>query len=149
MFKGKSKSEFFAETSGSSAASLISAGTTLTGDLNSNSDLRIDGTLVGNINSTAKVIIGANGTVKGDINGLQADILGRVTGAVKVKELLQLKGSSVVQGNIHAGKLQVEPTATFNGECHMTLAPAVIEKIAEKDKEEAKLLEKNNVAATK
>jgi len=149
MFKGKSKSEFFAETSGSSAASLISAGTTLTGDLNSNSDLRIDGTLVGNINSTAKVIMGANGTVKGDINGLQADILGRVTGAVKVKELLQLKGSSVVQGNIHAGKLQVEPTATFNGECHMTLAPAVIEKIAEKDKEEAKLLEKNNVAAAK
>ena len=149
MFKGKSKSEFFAETSGSSAASLISAGTTLTGDLNSNSDLRIDGTLVGNINSTAKVIIGANGTVKGDISGQQADILGRVTGAVKVKELLQLKGSSVVQGNIHAGKLQVEPTATFNGECHMTLAPAVIEKIAEKDKEEAKLLEKNNVAATK
>ena len=149
MFKGKSKSEFFAETSRSSAASLISAGTTLTGDLNSNSDLRIDGTLVGNINSTAKVIIGANGTVKGDINGLQADILGRVTGAVKVKELLQLKGSSVVQGNIHAGKLQVEPTATFNGECHMTLAPAVIEKIAEKDKEEAKLLEKNNVAAAK
>jgi len=149
MFKGKSKSEFFAETSGISAASLISAGTTLTGDLNSNSDLRIDGTLVGNINSTAKVIIGANGTVKGDISGQQADILGRVTGAVKVKELLQLKGSSVVQGNIHAGKLQVEPTATFNGECHMTLAPAAVEKIAEKEKEEAKLLEKNNVAAVK
>lgn len=149
MFKGKSKSEFFAETSGSSAASLISAGTTLTGDLNSNSDLRIDGTLIGNINSTAKVIIGANGSVKGDINGQQADILGKVTGAVKVKELLQLKGSSVVQGNIHAGKLQVEPTATFNGECHMTIAPAVAEKIAEKEKEDAKLLDKNNAITTK
>lgn len=124
MFKGKSKSEFFAETSGNNAASLISAGTTLTGDINSNADLRIDGTLVGNINSTAKVIIGANGTVKGDINGQQADILGKVTGAVKVKELLQLKGSSVVQGNIQAGKLQVEPTATFNGECHMELLAA-------------------------
>jgi len=149
MFKGKSKSEFFAETSGSSAASLISAGTTLTGDINSNADLRIDGTLVGNINSTAKVIIGANGTVKGDINGQQADILGKVTGAVKVKELLQLKGSSVIQGNIHAGKLQVEPTATFNGECHMNVAPAVAEKIAEKEKEVAGLPEKNNVSAVK
>ncbi|MDE3250544.1 MAG: polymer-forming cytoskeletal protein [Bacteroidota bacterium] len=124
MFKGKSKSEFFAETSGNNAASLISAGTTLTGDINSNADLRIDGTLVGNINSTAKVIIGANGTVKGDINGQQADILGKVIGAVKVKELLQLKGNSVVQGNIQAGKLQVEPTATFNGECHMELLAA-------------------------
>ncbi|MEP6726160.1 MAG: polymer-forming cytoskeletal protein [Bacteroidota bacterium] len=147
MFKGKSKSEFFAETSGTNAASLISAGTTLTGDINSNADLRIDGNLVGNINSTAKVIIGANGTVKGDINGQQADILGKVTGGVKVKELLQLKGSSVVQGNIQAGKLQVEPTATFNGECHMTLTPAAIEKSAEKEKEDAKLFEKNNVAA--
>ena len=144
MFKGKSKSEFFAETSGSNAASLISAGTTLTGDINSSSDLRIDGTLVGNINSNAKVIIGANGVVQGDINGQQADIMGRVTGAVKVKELLQLKGSSVITGNIHAGRLQVEPTATFNGECHMNI-PAPAEKASEK--QDAKLFEQNNVAA--
>jgi cytoskeletal protein CcmA (bactofilin family) len=143
MFKGKSKSEFFAETSGSNAASLISAGTTLTGDINSNADLRIDGTLVGNINSTAKVIIGANGVVQGDINGQQADILGKVTGAVKVKELLQLKGSSMIKGNIHAGKLQVEPTATFNGECHMNIT--VAEKAAEKT--DSKLFEKNNATA--
>jgi cytoskeletal protein CcmA (bactofilin family) len=145
MFKGKSKSEFFAETSGSNAASLISAGTTLTGDINSNSDLRIDGTLIGNINSTAKVIIGANGVVQGDISGQQADILGKVTGAVKVKELLQLKGSSMIKGNIHAGKLQVEPTATFNGECHMNIAPALTEKQEEK-KAEAKFADKNNAA---
>ena len=148
MFKGKSKSEFFAETTGTNAASLISAGTTLTGDINSNADLRIDGTLVGNINSTAKVIIGANGTVKGDIHGQQADILGKVTGAVKVKELLQLKGSSVVQGNIYAGKLQVEPTATFNGECHMNIAAGAAEKQekAEVKEKDQKGLEKNNVA---
>jgi cytoskeletal protein CcmA (bactofilin family) len=119
MFNGKSKSEFAAETSGSNAASLISAGTTLKGDINSNADLRIDGTLIGNINSTAKVIIGASGVVEGDLAGQQADILGKVSGTVKVKELLQLKGNSVVNGNIQAGKLQVEPTATFNGECHM------------------------------
>jgi len=124
MFNGKSKSEFSTEVSsngaGTGSASLISAGTTLKGDLSSNADLRIDGTLIGNIHSTAKVIIGANGVVEGDINGQQADILGKVTGTIKVKELLQLKGSSLVQGNIQAGRLQVEPTATFNGECHMS-----------------------------
>jgi cytoskeletal protein CcmA (bactofilin family) len=145
MFKGKTKSEFFAETSGNNAASLISAGTTLTGDINSNSDLRIDGTLIGNINSSAKVIIGANGVVQGDISGQQADILGKVTGAVKVKELLQLKGSSMIKGNIHAGKLQVEPTATFNGECHMNVLPVTTEKQEEK-KAEAKFADKNNAA---
>jgi len=65
------------------------------------------------------VIIGANGTVEGDISCQQADIMGRVSGSIKAKELLQLKNGSVVKGNISAGKLQVEPAATFNGQCHM------------------------------
>ncbi|ULQ57044.1 polymer-forming cytoskeletal protein [Flavihumibacter rivuli] len=118
MFNGKSKTEFANETGGNST-SLIGNGTTLKGDINSNGDLRIDGHLIGNINTTAKVVIGANGIVEGDIIGTQADIMGKVTGTIKVKELLQLKASAVVNGNIHAGKLQVEPAATFNGGCHM------------------------------
>jgi cytoskeletal protein CcmA (bactofilin family) len=132
MFNGKSKSELSTETGGSSQASLISAGTTLKGDLHSNADLRIDGTLVGNIISSAKVIIGANGSVEGDIEGQSADILGRVSGCVKIKELLQLKGNCVINGNIQAGKLQVEPTVTFNGECHMNPPASPAEKSADK-----------------
>lgn len=120
MFNGKSKSEAAAEVSSSTGStSLIGTGTTLKGDISSNGDLRIDGKLIGNINSTAKVVIGANGVVEGDINGVQADIMGRVTGTIKVKDLLQLKSSGIVNGNIHAGKLQIEPAATFNGACHM------------------------------
>ncbi len=118
MFNGKSKSESATETSGNST-SLIGNGTTLKGDITSNGDMRIDGTLVGNVFSTAKVVIGANGVVEGDIIGMQADIMGKVIGTIKVKELLQLKASGTVNGNIHAGKLQIEPAATFNGACHM------------------------------
>jgi len=95
------------------------AGTTLKGDINSNSDLRIDGTVIGNIHSSAKVVIGANGVVEGNISGNQADIIGKVVGSIKAKDLLQLRGDSTVTGNVYAGKLQVEPSATFNGECHM------------------------------
>lgn len=98
---------------------LIGAGTTLTGDISSNSDLRIDGTIIGDVNSTAKVIVGANGVVEGNISGNQADIIGKVSGNIKVKELLQLRGECDVTGNLYAGKLQVEPSAVFNGECHM------------------------------
>lgn len=92
MFNGKSRSESPLDTNGNNT-SLIGAGTSLKGDITSSSDLRIDGTLTGNIYSTAKVIIGANGSVEGDISGQQADIHGRVTGSIKIKELLQLKGS--------------------------------------------------------
>ena len=98
---------------------LISSGTTIKGDISSNSDLRIDGTIICNISSSAKIVIGSSGVVEGDINGNNADIVGKTSGTIKVKELLQLRGECVVNGNIYAGKLQVEPSATFNGQCHM------------------------------
>ena len=104
---------------GGNGTTLIGTGTTLKGDISSNSDLRIDGTVIGNIHSSAKIVIGANGVVEGDISGAQADIVGKVSGNIRAKELLQLRGECEVTGNLYAGKLQVEPTATFNGQCHM------------------------------
>ncbi len=121
MFSAKSKSDMLPEkSSNGSGTTLIGAGTTVKGDINSNSDIRIDGTIVGNINCAAKVIVGANGVVEGDISGNQADIIGKVAGNIKVKDLLQLRGDSEVNGNLYAVKLQVEPSAVFNGQCHMT-----------------------------
>src|SRR6266496_4618428 len=120
MFKNKPTTMMTTEkTNGGNGTTLISAGTTLKGDINSNSDLRIDGTITGNISSSAKIVIGASGVVEGDITGNQADIVGKVSGNIKTKDLLQLRGDCVVNGNVYAGKLQVEPTATFNGQCHM------------------------------
>jgi len=107
------------KTNGGNGTTLISAGTTLKGDISSNADLRIDGTIVGNINSNAKIVIGSSGIVEGDIFGNNADIVGKISGNIRVKELLQLRGDCLVNGNIYAGKLQVEPSATFNGQCHM------------------------------
>lgn len=104
---------------GGNGTTLIGAGTTLRGDIHSNSDLRIDGTIIGNIQSAARVVIGTNGVVEGNICGNQADINGRVSGNVKTKDLLQLRGECNIKGNLYAGKLEVEPSAVFNGECHM------------------------------
>lgn len=123
MFNPKSKSDISTELPAQGGASIIAAGTSLKGDLTSNGDIRIDGTLQGNIHCTAKVVIGANGIVEGDIAGQQADIMGKVNGTVKVKELLQLKGGSNINGNIYASKLQIEPSANFNGQCHMNTTP--------------------------
>src|SRR5687767_4016621 len=120
MFNQKTKSDISSDAPAQqSGASIIAAGTTLKGDISSNGDIRIDGTLRGNIQSTAKVVIGANGVVEGDITGQQADIMGKINGTINVKELLQLKGGSTVTGNIHAAKLQIETNANFNGQCHM------------------------------
>jgi cytoskeletal protein CcmA (bactofilin family) len=117
MFKSKSKSSF--DESTATSTTIIGAGTTISGNIQSNGDIRIDGVLKGNLTSKAKILIGSDGVVEGDIDGKQADVLGKVTGKVKVAELLYLHGNAVVDGDLYAGKLQIEPTASFNGQCHM------------------------------
>lgn len=117
MFNSKSRSS--SDATVSNASTLIGAGTTITGNIESNGDIRIDGILKGNLKAKAKVIVGTDGIVEGDVEGQQADIMGSVTGKIKVQELLYLHGSTTVQGDIYAGKLQVEPTAVFNGKCNM------------------------------
>ena len=122
MFKSKPETEMqtqYERVNGSNATTIINAGTEIKGDISCSNDLRIDGTITGNINSSSKIVIGASGVVKGDISGNQADIVGKVSGNIKTKDLLQLRGECVVNGNLFAGKLQVEPAAMFNGQCHM------------------------------
>jgi cytoskeletal protein CcmA (bactofilin family) len=101
-------------------ASIIAKGTVLKGDITSDGDIRIDGTLQGNIHCSARVVIGANGVVEGDIHSNNADIMGLTRGTLKVKDLLQLKGEGKVIGNILTGRLMVEPNAQFNGQCQMS-----------------------------
>jgi cytoskeletal protein CcmA (bactofilin family) len=101
------------------SATLISEGTLLQGDVKSENDLRVDGTIQGNVISSAKVVIGPNGLVEGNIHGKQADITGKVIGNIAVQEVLQLRGQCNVQGNINAATLQIDPSAIFNGQCQM------------------------------
>jgi cytoskeletal protein CcmA (bactofilin family) len=115
MFNSKSKSSSGEVSTG--GTTIIGAGTVINGDINSDGDIRIDGLLNGNLFAKAKIFIGAEGAVEGDIHGDQADVLGKVTGQIRVKELLQLLGKCDVKGDIFAGKLQVEPSASFNGRC--------------------------------
>ena len=116
MFNAKTKSSTGELSTG--GTTIIGAGTIINGDIKSDGDIRIDGVLGGNLFAKSKIFIGPEGAVEGDIHGQQADVLGKVTGQIRIKELLQLLGKCDVQGDIFAGKLQVEPTASFSGCCH-------------------------------
>jgi cytoskeletal protein CcmA (bactofilin family) len=116
MFQQKSKSE---SNQGLQSISIISTDSIIKGDMESEGDIRIDGKLIGNINCKAKIIIGQQGKVEGNLNGNQADILGTINGDIKMTGQLNLLGKSIVNGNIHVGKLQMESTVVFNGKCVM------------------------------
>ncbi len=94
-------------------------GTEISGEIKSTGNVRIDGKLKGNINIKGRLVIGSTGFVEGDIMCNDCDILGKVVGKVTVSELLSLKASANIQGEINTKKLSIEPGAVFTGTCKM------------------------------
>lgn len=98
---------------------LVSAGTKVTGDIESSSGIRIDGQLKGKITIRGKVVIGSPGMVNGDIVCQLIEVSGKVSGNIQASELVSLKASAVIQGEIVTKKLAIEPGAVFTGSCKM------------------------------
>lgn len=97
----------------------IAKGTHITGDIKTDGVIRIDGTLIGSVDSTGKVVVGPSGKIEGSINCISANISGEVKAKVKVKELLTLQATAKLVGEITTGKLAIEPGAVFSGSCSM------------------------------
>jgi cytoskeletal protein CcmA (bactofilin family) len=98
---------------------LVGTGTTIKGEIFSNGDIRIDGTIIGTVESKGKVVVGNTGLVEGDIICQNADFSGNIKARVEVSELLTLKASARLFGEIITNKLAIEPGAVFTGSCTM------------------------------
>lgn len=107
------------DTEATTAINLIGTGTEITGDINSNGDIRIDGSLTGNLKTAGKVVIGETGKVKGEIDCKNSEVLGEINGKIKVSELLSLKATAKIFGDIITKKLAIEPGSKFTGNCNM------------------------------
>jgi cytoskeletal protein CcmA (bactofilin family) len=97
----------------------IKAGTIIEGTIKASGDIRIDGTLKGNLVSEGKLVIGTSGQIDGEITCQNAEIHGSVNGKIAVNELLSLKASCKLLGDIVVGRLSIEPGAQFSGSCVM------------------------------
>lgn len=100
--------------------SIIAAGMQISGDIESDGDMRIDGIVKGNVHCKSKVVVISSGRVIGDIKAVNVDIHGIVDGNVTASELLSLKANSNINGNLTTERLQIEPNANFNGQCTMS-----------------------------
>lgn len=111
---------------------LIGQGTTIQGDIVCEGDIRIDGQVNGLVSTKAKIVVGPEGEITGDLVCHSADILGKVTGIIKVDDLLFLKGNAHIKGDIYTAHFEMEPTVKFNGRCYMEPTDAPVEKHADK-----------------
>jgi|SRR5690606_12963497 len=94
-------------------------GTKMEGTLHADSDIRIDGELKGSLVCKGKVIIGETGKIEGDIKCVNAVIEGSFDGILNVSELLHIKESASISGEINTDKLIVQSGAIFNVSCRM------------------------------
>lgn len=94
-------------------------GTILVGEIKSESDIRVDGTIKGTLHCNAKVIVGPTGYVEGEVHCKNAIIEGRLEGTIHVAELLNVRETADVNGNIFTNKLIVQSGAIFNVGCKM------------------------------
>ena len=106
------------ETSGRN--NLIGNGTTIKGEVIASGDMRIDGTVIGTIKATGKIVVGQNGVVEGEIYCNSADISGKEKGTIRVDELTSLKATSRLEVDLFTKQLFIEVGAIFTGRCDMT-----------------------------
>lgn len=109
--------------------SRISAGTVIKGEIMSASDIRIDGTFEGKVQTKGRVVVGETALIKGDVICENIDLWGKVEGNVFVKDTLALMEGCSVDGTLNVRRLSVELGATFNGGCRM-ITEAEFGKIA-------------------
>lgn len=112
------------EASATGSHNTLAAGTTVKGDVVTDTDFRLDGRVEGNIVCRAKLVVGPKAEVVGNITTQNAEILGTVKGNMEIAEKVVLKASAVIEGDIVSRTIEVEPNARFNGGCRMTDDPA-------------------------
>lgn len=101
------------------AINILGEGTFIKGDIVANSDIRIDGELNGTLEAKGRVVIGPKGKIEGTITCKNIEVSGFIKGKINISELLNMKSSAKIEGDIVSGKLSIEPGAIFTGTCTM------------------------------
>ena len=98
---------------------LLSESVIVEGDVQTTKDIRIDGTLVGTVQTGGRLILGTASRVTGGVNSTNIDIYGTVEGEIVSSGTVVLRKNSIVKGTITTVTMIVEAGATFNGESRM------------------------------
>lgn len=106
-------------TSSSNSLNSLVKGTKVEGTVTSESDIRVDGIIIGTLNCNAKVIVGPTGVIEGDVKCENAVFEGTFKGNLNVAQLLTVKETAQIHGDVITNKLLVQSGATFNVTCRM------------------------------
>jgi len=106
-------------TNGEGALSIIAAGMTVSGDIESTGVVKVEGRVDGSIRSARQVLVGRQGTVHGDIETREAVIGGAVEGTISASERVEIQATAAVQGDIVTRTIVVAEGGRINGSVRM------------------------------
>ena len=116
----KSKNETYTDDARTKIGTMIGAGSVFDGDFTSPEAVRIDGVINGNCTCEKKLILSAEGQVRGNISAQSVIISGKVDGDIVVSGKLELLSTGKIAGNITAASIVIDEGASFDGRCTMT-----------------------------
>lgn len=105
--------------SGLGSINSLSEGTSVEGSMMTKGDMRIDGTLKGNLDCGGRLILGKSGYIEGHVKCHSAVIEGHINGNLDVQELLDVKESAILTCEIKTGQMRMQAGAQFQGKCQM------------------------------
>ena len=117
--KYKLKNMATQQQNGGTLYNALTSGSKIIGTVITDSDMRVDGTIEGDVKCSGKLVIGEHGMIKGNVACQNAEIMGHLDGKIDVKHSLALCATSNLRGEISTSTLMIEPNALFNGTCKM------------------------------
>ena len=103
----------------SASCCILEKDSSFKGEFKSECDFRVDGNFEGTIETKGKVVIGKNGHIEGTVVCSSADIEGTINGNIHVDDLLSIRSTGEVNGDVVMSKLVVESGAVFNAKSSM------------------------------
>src|SRR5512140_1960378 len=105
----------------STGYSVIDDQLSISGDIQTEGTIRVDGRVEGTLHRVDTLIIGAGGTVVGNVEGREVVIGGDLCGNLVVSGRVEVQASATVQGDIHAAAVMLQEGGTVHG--HVAIHP--------------------------
>lgn len=120
MFGSNKRSQPAPPTMNGKPETIIGANTRFQGTLTSDGNIRIDGSVEGDIEVLGNLIIGETGRVIATIKAQNVHVSGAVKGEITAVEQLEISPTGKVWGDITTAALHIEPGGLFRGQSAMT-----------------------------
>ncbi|EON75583.1 hypothetical protein ADIS_3986 [Lunatimonas lonarensis] len=98
-----------------SSTSVFAAGLNMTGEIHSNSDIRIEGEIKGVIVTKRKLVISPSGSIQGDVWAQEVCVMGEIIGNLSIKGLARFTATSKVRGEVTSSNIEIEAGCDFEG----------------------------------